>query len=311
MHFISLKYFSRQKLNKLIKLSLKIKRQPHRYRNKLVNKQVGLIFEKPSLRTKCAFYVGAEKLGARSIYFSREEIQLGVRESIPDIARTVSSYLDAVVLRTFSHNNLLEFVKYSSIPVINALTDYLHPSQVLGDFLTIYELKKDIKKIKFSFIGDANNNVAHSLIYGFSILGGNLYLACPKNYQPSFSVMQEAKIYAKVSGAKIFLTHKPQEAAEGADIIYTDVWVSMGKEKEAARRKKSFKDFQINGKILKKAKKNCLIMHCLPAHRGEEITDEVLESKNSIVFLQAENRLYAAEAILVSLLKNPYMGDKN
>jgi ornithine carbamoyltransferase len=301
-NFISLKDFSKEEIIKLVSLIGRLKESPSKYRNVLKNKSIALLFEKPSLRTKTAFYLGALQLGAQPIYYSPQEVMLGKREKVSDVARTLSRFLDAVVLRTFSHNTILEFAKYSIIPIINGLSDLLHPSQVLADLFTIWELKKDLKKIKVVFIGDGNN-VCHSLIYAFSILGGNLYIATPKKYSPSSEVLKEAKVFSSKSKAKIIISNSVKEVAKDADVLYTDVWTSMGKEKEKNIRKKIFKNFQINDKILKLAKKDCIVMHCLPAHRGEEITDSVIDGKNSVVFLQAENRLHSAKAVLVYLLK--------
>jgi ornithine carbamoyltransferase len=300
-HFISLKDFSSARIRKLIKLSIDIKAHPFKYKSVLKDRSIGLLFQKPSLRTKTSFYIGALQLGGSPIYYAPEEVKLGKRENVADVSRSLSKYLDAIILRTFSHNTIREFAKFSSIPVINGLSDLCHPSQVLADILTICELKGDIKKIKLSYIGDGNN-VCHSLIYAFSILGGNLCIATPKGYSPDREVLKEAKKYALLSGAKITFTNSPKDILKGSDVIYTDVWTSMGKEKERDMRKKHFQDFQINDKILKLANKDCIVMHCLPAHRGEEITDSVLDSKKSVVFLQAENRLYTAKAILVYLL---------
>ncbi|RKY38943.1 MAG: ornithine carbamoyltransferase [Candidatus Omnitrophota bacterium] len=300
-NFISLKYFSKRKVNELITLTARIKKNPQRFRKTLNDFTIGLLFQKPSLRTKTAFYLGALQLGARAIYFSPQEVQMGKRETTFDVAKTLARYIDCVVLRCFSHQTILDFVKASTIPVVNGLSDFLHPSQVLGDLFTLYEVKKDIRKIKVVFIGDGNN-VCHSLLYGFSIIGGNLVVATPEGYSPDREVVQEAKDFAKVSGAGIEVLHDPIKAAKNSDVIYTDVWVSMGKEKESSKRIKAFKRFQVNDKILKRAKKDCLIMHCLPARRGQEITGKVLDSKNSIIFLQAENRLHSAKAILVYLL---------
>ena len=300
-HFISLKYFSKKKLLFLIKLAAEIKKNPEHFKDKLKEKRIGILFEKPSLRTKASFYIGSYELGAFPIYFSPFEVNLGKRESISDVARTLSKFLDCIVLRTFSHKTILELCKTSAIPVVNGLTDLLHPSQVLGDLFTLCELGKDLKKIKFTYIGDGNN-VCHSLLYAFSILGGRITVATPKKYSPDSAIVEGAKNFSKISGAEINLVNDPFLAAKDADVIYTDVWVSMGKEKEKKERMKAFKKFQVNEEILKLAKKNCLIMHCLPAHRGEEIADSVLDSKNSIIFLQAENRLHSAKAILVYLL---------
>ncbi|HDN86580.1 MAG: ornithine carbamoyltransferase [Candidatus Omnitrophota bacterium] len=307
-NFISLKYFSKRKINNLITLTARIKKNPQKFKRVLNDFTIGLLFQKPSLRTKTAFYLGALQLGARAIYFSPQEVQMGEREATFDVARTLARYLDCVVLRCFSHQTILDFVKASTIPVVNGLSDFLHPSQVLGDLFTLHEVKKDIRRIKVVFIGDGNN-VCHSLLYGFSIIGGNLVVATPENYSPNREVVQEVKDFAKVSGAKIEVLHDPIKAAEDSDVVYTDVWVSMGKEKESSKRIKAFKKFQVNDKILKKAKKTCVIMHCLPARRGQEITSKVLDSKNSIIFLQAENRLHSAKAILVYLLNKKFSQD--
>ncbi len=300
-HFISLKYFSAEQIQNLIELSREIKKTPQAYNSYLKGKTVGLIFEKPSLRTKTAFYVGALQLGAFAIYYSGEELRLGVREKISDVARTLSKFLDGIVLRTFSHDNLLELVRYASLPVINGLDDLLHPSQVLADLLTIKELKGDLKNLKVAYIGDGDN-VCHSLIYAFSLLGGRLYVATPKRFPPQREIVEEVRGFAKISGAELVFSHNVEEIAQNADVLYTDVWVSMGKEKEKHKRRRIFKNFQINDKILAKANKDCIVMHCLPAHRGEEITDSVMDGPRSVVFDQAENRLYSAKAILVYCL---------
>ncbi len=301
-NFVSLKDLSRKELIRLVELSFRIKKKPSLYRDALRGKDVGLLFQKPSLRTKTSFYVGAMQMGARVVYYSPEEVKLGQREKVSDAARTLAGYLNGIVLRTFSHSVIEEFAKVRTLAVINALSDLLHPSQVLGDLLTLYELKKDVKKIKFVYIGDGNN-VCHSLIYAFSILGGNIFIATPKGYTPDRKVLQEATQIAKKSNAKITMLSDPKRAALLADVLYTDVWASMGKEKEMTERKKVFKRFRIDDKILKMAKKSCIVMHCLPAHRGEEITDSVIDGKNSVVFKQAQNRLYSAKAILLYTLR--------
>ncbi|MFA5271530.1 MAG: ornithine carbamoyltransferase [Candidatus Omnitrophota bacterium] len=301
-HFISLKDFSKQDIYKLVNLALDIKRNPIKYKDALSGKCVGLLFEKPSLRTKAAFCVGAYQLGGHAVYYAPSEVQLGKRETTADVSRTVSRFFDTAVLRTFSHDNIIGFAKMSSIPVINALSDAMHPSQILGDLVTMCELKGDIEKLKIAYIGDGNN-VCNSLIHAFAILGGNLVIANPKGYEPDKKTIEEMNECTKISGAKINIVTKAEEAAKGSDVLYTDVWASMGQEKEKARRKKNFSKFQINDKILGLAKKDCIVMHCLPAHRGEEITDSVMESENSEVFLEAENRLHTAKAILVYVFK--------
>ncbi len=301
-HFVSLKYFSSKELNDLLDLAAQMKKDPRSSKSLLEGKSIGLLFEKASLRTKTAFYIGAQQLGAKAIYYSPQEVRLGQREEVADVARTLSVYLDAVVVRTFSHGNILKFSEISSIPVVNALSDLLHPSQALADILTIRELKGDLKKLKVAYIGDGNN-VCNSLIYAFSVLGGNLDLAIPKGYQPYESILGEVESYHRVSGAKINLTDSVLQVAKDADVLYTDVWTSMGKEQEKEERKKAFKNFRIDDKILNRAKPDAIVMHCLPAHRGEEITSSVIEGKKSVVFQQAENRLHTAKAILTYILK--------
>ena len=301
-HFVSLKYFSSQEINEILDLATQMKKNPRVSKSVLEGKSVGLLFEKASLRTKTAFYIGAQQLGAKVIYYSPQEVRLGQREEVADVARTLSVYLDAIVVRTFSHSSILKFSEISSIPVVNALSDLLHPSQALADILTIRELKGDLKKLKVAYIGDGNN-VCNSLIYAFSVLGGNLDLAIPKGYQPYESILDEVKSYHRVSGAKINLTDSVLQVAKDADVLYTDVWTSMGKEQEKEERKKAFKNFRIDDKILSRAKADAIVMHCLPAHRGEEITSSVIDGKNSVVFQQAENRLHTAKAILTYILR--------
>lgn len=301
-HFISLKYFSSKEIEELVNLASRIKSKPSDFKNSLTGKSVGLLFEKSSLRTKTAFYIGALQLGAQAIYYAPEEVKLGEREEICDVSRSLSAYLDLVVLRTFAHERILEFAKFSSVPIVNGLSDFLHPSQALADILTIQDLKGDIKKQKIVYSGDGNN-VCHSLIYACAILGANLTLAIPEGYLPASQVLDEAGSYCKISGGEIKIAGSIEEAGRGADVLYTDVWTSMGKESEKDERKKVFKSFQIDDKILAQAKSDCIVMHCLPAHRGEEITASVVEGKNSVVFLQAENRLHAAKAILSYILK--------
>lgn len=302
-NFISLQDLNKHQLLDLINLAQEIKDHPQDFSESLLGKSVGLVFQKPSLRTKTSFYLGAKQLGANSIYYDPQEVQLGQREEIRDVARTLSQYLDIVVLRIFSHQDILEFAEFSSVPAVNGLTDLLHPSQVIADLLTILELKKNIENIKVAYIGDTNN-VCNSLINAFSLLGGNLQIATPR--QCFLSQENTKKITSRFSqsGGTFAITDSPQEAARQADVIYTDVWASMGEEKEAKQREKIFQNFQINDKILKKAKDDNIVMHCLPAHRGQEISNSVFEGDNSVVFLQAANRLHAAKAILI------FVGDK-
>ncbi|MFH1768393.1 MAG: ornithine carbamoyltransferase [Candidatus Omnitrophota bacterium] len=297
-NFLSLKDLTAGEINALVKLAYSIKKRPGDYKGRLKGKSVGLLFQKPSLRTKTAFCLGGQQLGADVIYYSPDEVKLGQREKISDVAKTLSAYMNIVVLRTFSHQIIEEFAGSFKGAVVNGLSDLLHPSQIVGDLLTLFELNKNIKKIKCVYLGDGNN-VCHSLLYAFSILGGNVFIATPLGFEPDREVVRTCYSIAKKSKARICIGNNPLEAVSGADVIYTDVWISMGKEDETKMRKKVFKRFMVNDKILTFAKNNYIVMHCLPAHRGEEISDSVLDSANSKVFIQAANRLHSAKAILL------------
>jgi ornithine carbamoyltransferase len=242
------------------------------------------------------------QLGGYSIYLGPGEINLGIRESIHDVAKTLSRYVDAITLRTFEHKNVVDMARYASVPVINGLSDFSHPCQALADIYTIKEKLKTVKGKTLAYVGDGNN-VCHSLLYACAKVGMNMNVAAPGGYEPQKEVYEGAKLAAGKEKASINLLHNAQEAVKNADVIYTDVWTSMGQEKEAEKRKKIFKEFQVNKKLVNLAKPGALIMHCLPAHRGEEITDEVIDGKNSIVFDQAENRMHVEKAILIVLLK--------
>ena len=299
--FISIKNLTEKEIENIFELSDKLKKSPAQFSQVLKSKVLAMIFQKPSCRTQVSFEVGMFQLGGASFYLGPEQLKLGSRETTGDIARTLSRYVDGIVLRTFAHKNVLEMAQCAGVAVINALTDLLHPCQALSDIYTIRERFPDLNKVKLAFVGDGNN-VCHSLVYGCSKVGLNLNIATPKGYAPEAAVLQEAKSFAKSTGAEINVFDNAKQAAKGADIIYTDVWASMGQEEEAKKRKQDFKDFQVNSSLLSLAQPGCLIMHCLPAHRGEEITDEVLDSANSVVFDQAENRLHVQKAILVQLL---------
>jgi ornithine carbamoyltransferase len=301
-HFIALKDFTSREVAEFIDLSIKIKNKPLNYSKRLRGKCIGLLFEKPSVRTKTAFYVGALQLGAQAIYYTPQEVKLGEREKVSDVASTLASYLDAVVLRTFEHNTVSEFAKFSTIPVINGLSDFLHPSQVLADVMTIVEKKGKVKGLKVVYIGDGNN-VCNSLMYVLAILGGEFYVVTPRGYEPSAEVVESVKKIASQTGAAIDISNSLFDTVNDADVLYTDVWVSMGNRDDEEARKKAFKNFQINDTIVSRAKSGAIVMHCLPAHRGQEITDSVIDGKNSVVFQQAENRLHTAKAILLYLFK--------
>lgn len=301
--FISIKDLTAQEIEGIFDLTGKLKKDKGRFSKTLSGKTLALIFQKPSCRTRVSFEVGMYQLGGNSIYLGPEEINLGVRECIKDVARTLSRYIDGIVLRTFAHTNVIEMAKFASVPVINGLSDFSHPCQALADLYTIREKFKDTRKITLAYVGDGNN-VCHSLLYACAKTGVNFQIATPEGYEPEELVFQEAQRIAGIKNSRIILSNNPAAAVKGAAVIYTDVWASMGEEKEANKRKKVFKNFQVNKELLKFANKNALIMHCLPAHRGEEITDGVMDSPNSIVFDQAENRLHLQKAILIKLLGN-------
>lgn len=259
----------------------------------LKEKNLALLFEKPSLRTRLSFEVGINQLGGHSVYLGPEEVGLGKRELVKDVARVLCRYVDGIIARVFSHKDLTELAKYSSVPVVNALSDLYHPCQVLSDIHLIKEKRGELKGLKVAFLGDGSNNVAHSWVLGAAKMGINLVIASPEGYGPKREIVEAA--------GEILVTTDIEEAAKRADVLYTDVWTSMGQEEEAERRKKIFADYQLNRKALDLAKKECLLMHCLPAHRGQEITCDVLEGDNSIIFEQAENRLHLQKALLVFL----------
>jgi ornithine carbamoyltransferase len=299
---ISIKDLSIQDIQEILDLTDELKRDKAKFSSVLKGKTLALIFQKPSNRTRVSFEVGMFQLGGYAIYLRPDEINLGVRESIKDVAKTLSRYIDCIVLRTFEHKNVLELAKYSDKPVINGLSDFSHPCQALADIYTIKEKLKNIKGVTLAYIGDGNN-VCNSLLFACSETGMNMAVATPKGFAPDPTVLKDAIKLAASLGSRIKITNSPEEAVKDADVIYTDVWTSMGQEKEAQKRKAIFKRFQINKKLISLAKKNCLIMHCLPAHRGEEITDEVIDSQNSVVFDQAENRMHIQKAILIKLIK--------
>jgi len=272
--------------------------EPHPY---LAGKTLGMIFRKSSTRTRVSFEVGMYQLGGCPLFLSSQDIQLGRGEPISDTARTLSRYLNGIMIRTFDQEEVEELARYADIPVINGLTDLHHPTQAVADMLTIKEHKGRLKGLKLGFIGDGNN-VAHSLIEAGSKLGLKVFVACPPGYDPDAAIVQKAVSEAAVTGAEIHLVRDPREAADGADALYTDVWASMGQEAEQKKREQEFAGFQINSGLLKLAKPDAVVLHCLPAHRGEEITEEVIEGPQSVVFDEAENRLHAHKALLALLL---------
>jgi ornithine carbamoyltransferase len=267
----------------------------------LSDKTLAMIFEKPSLRTRVTFETAMTQLGGHAIYLAPSDIGLGKRESVPDVAKNLSRWVDGIMARTFAHQTVADLAKNASIPVVNALSDQEHPCQILADFFTIYERQRHLDRIKLTYIGDGNN-VCNSLLLAAGLLGTQMTVACPRGYEPSEEVLSLAKRLARESRARIEVLRVPEEAVEGADVVYTDVWASMGQEAEAARRAKVFARYQVNEKLLSNAKEDVMVMHCLPAHRGLEITDEVLDGPNSIVLDEAENRLHIQKAIMVKLM---------
>jgi ornithine carbamoyltransferase len=285
------------KTSELLKLQL-LRGEEHRL---LKGKTLAMIFEKPSTRTRVSFEVGMWQLGGYALYLSTNDLQLGRGETIADTAQTLSRYVNGIMARVFAHQTILDLVKFSSVPVINGLSDFTHPCQGLADLFTIYEKKGRLRGLKLAYVGDGNN-VVHSLLYGCSKVGMNINLGCPKEYEPNPEVVSKAKKEGGRSGCKVKLTNDPKEAVRDADIIYTDVWASMGKEKEREKRVKILKPYQVNSKLIRGAKEDYLFMHCLPAHRGEEVTDEVADSKNSVIFDQAENRLHTQKALMALIM---------
>ena len=267
----------------------------------LSGKTLALLFEKPSLRTRVSFEVAIRQLGGQAIYLSPAEVGLGKRESVADVARVLNRYVDAIVSRTFSHNTLEALASNADVPVINALSDREHPCQILADLFTIYEKKGELKGLTLAYIGDGNN-VAHSLLLAAALVGLNIRIASPKDYKVDDNILSTAQSYAIDSGAKIVLTEKPTQAVINADIIYTDVWTSMGQEEESKKRRQAFADYQVNSKLLALAREDAIFMHPLPAHRGEEVAEGILDSPASVVFDQAENRMHLTKALLVSIL---------
>jgi len=267
----------------------------------LKGKTLGMIFEKPSTRTRVSFEVGMWQLGGYALYLSASDLQLGRGETIGDTARVLSRYVNGIMARVFAHQTIVDLVKYATVPVINGLSDFTHPCQGLADLFTIYEKKGHLSGLKFAYVGDGNN-VAHSLIYGCSKVGMDIGLACPKGYEPDPKVVSEGREEARKRGRVVTVTNDPVEVVLGADVIYTDVWASMGKEKEREERVRVLKPYQVNAELVKRAKQDYIFMHCLPAHRGEEVTNEVADSKNSVIFDQAENRLHTQKALMALIM---------
>jgi ornithine carbamoyltransferase len=296
--FLSLADLTRTELEEILHLAATLKRDLKAGKRPplLAGKSLAMIFEKPSLRTRVTFEVGMTQLGGYPIYLTPKDIQLGERESVADVARNLERWVDLIMARTFSHATLVELAAHAAVPVINGLSDVLHPCQALADCFTLIEKRGRLDGLRVAFIGDANN-VANSWMEAAAKFGFSFVLACPPGYEPHEATFGSAR----AAGAQVEVTHDAAAAAQGADVLYTDVWTSMGQEEEAEQRKRDFEPYQINAKLLRRARPDALVMHCLPAHRGEEITGDVIDSPQSIVFDQAENRLHTQKGIMVWL----------
>jgi ornithine carbamoyltransferase len=301
--FLALADYSPEEIRYLIDLAIDIKRKQKagEVYQPLRGKTLGMIFEKSSTRTRVSFEVGMYQLGGHALFLSRNDIQLGRGEPLWDTAQVMSRYLDGIMIRTFAHRNVIELARGATVPVINGLTDYAHPCQALADYQTVFEHKGRLEGLKIAYIGDGNN-MAHSLMIGAAKLGMTVAVASPKGYEPDAETVKLTREVAEQTGGKLILTDNAKEAASEADVLYTDVWASMGMEQEQKEREVAFANFQIDENVAKYAKKDYLFMHCLPAHRGEEVSEGVIDGPNSIIYDQAENRLHAQKAIMAATM---------
>lgn len=302
-HLISLNDLTCEEINELIDLAIKLKKdnkegKTHHY---LKGQSLGMIFSKSSTRTRVSFEVGMYQLGGQALFLSSNDIQLGRGEPISDTAQVLSRFLDGIMIRTFKHSDVIELAERGSIPIINGLTDDEHPCQVLADLQTIYEHKGVLKGLKLAYIGDGNN-MAHSLLHGCSKVGMDIAVASPDGYTCGEKFVNEAKAAAEISGSKVLMTSDPIEAIKDADVVYTDTWASMGQESEKEIRAKIFAPYQVNKELFSYAKKDAMFLHCLPAYRGYEVTEDVIDGPNSYIFDEAENRLHVQKAVLVKLM---------
>lgn len=288
----------KEEVGEILSLAMEIKKNKEKYRNALKDKILAMVFEKPSLRTRMTFEVGMLEMGGKAIYLGPSEIQLGKRESIADVARNLERWVDGIMIRTFGHENVEEMAKWAKPPVINGLSDLHHPCQALADYLTLFEKFGKLEGLKLAYIGDGNN-VCHSLLEGAAKLGVNISIATPEGYEPKKEIVERAM---KEANSEIEILRDPFEAVKGADAIYTDTWTSMGQEHEKETRVKIFRPYQVNRSLMEKTGKKTYFMHCLPAHRGEEVTDDVIDSEYSLVFDEAENRLHVQKAVMHILI---------
>lgn len=299
--FLTMKEIGRADLEALFRLADRMKKDPDAFLGKLRGRTLALLFQKPSIRTRVSFQVGIHELGGQAVYMDPQEMPLGERESVRDVARVLSRYCDAIVARTHLHSDVEELARNASVPVINGLSDQFHPCQTIADLFTIREKFRSLEKMNVAYVGDGNN-VLNSLLYGVAKVGAHLAIATPRGYEPSEEILRDIKGIAKESGSKITLSNNPFTAIKNAHAIYTDVWVSMGQEKQRDQRLRDFQPFQLNAALIGKAPKDSIVLHCLPAHRGEEITNDVIEGSRSAIFDQAENRLHTQKALVYLLL---------
>ena len=301
-HFLTITDVSPEELQALVRRTSSFKRSRALSRRLLAGRTIALVFQKPSMRTRVAFEVAVLELGGTVVYLGQDDIRLGQREPVKDVARVLSGYVDGIVVRTFAHRDAEEFAAYARVPVINGLSDAVHPCQAVADLATMEQEAGRLKGLRVAYVGDGNN-VLHSLAHGCAMLGVHLAVATLQHYRPDPAIWREVLRLAKAGRAQVRWDTDPRSAVRGAGIVYTDVWVSMGQEAERATRLSAFRGYQLNAALLKQAAPGCRVMHCLPAHRGEEIADELMESRRSLVFRQAENRLHAHKAILELLFR--------
>jgi ornithine carbamoyltransferase len=300
--FIEIHDYSAAEVQHIFELAHAIKQHPQNYRDALAGQTLAMIFEKSSTRTRVSFEVGMFQLGGHALFLSSRDIQLGRGEPIYDTAKVLSRYVDGIMARTFAHKTVTDLAEYASVPVINGLTDLSHPCQAMTDYFTAWEHLGDLKGKKIAYIGDGNN-MAHSLMFGASKVGMNIAVATPGGYAPDPMVVAQAKADADHAGTKVIVTTSIDEAVADADVVETDVWASMGQEAEAQKRQKDFENWQVSARVMSLAKRSAIFMHCLPAHRGEEVAAEVIDSPQSVIYDEAENRLHVQKAILVALMK--------
>jgi ornithine carbamoyltransferase len=301
--FLSIRDLSLYEFSRLLDRATEVKKHPHKYRKALENQILAMIFQKPSLRTRMTFEAGMLQLGGEAIYLAPSDIQMGSREGVYDIGKNLERWVDGIMIRTFGHQIAVDLAASTRIPVINALTDLSHPCQAMADFLTLRDHKGSLANLKLAYIGDGNN-VCHSLMLAAARGGTKMAVATPAGYEPKPEIVRAAREDGKDTGFELILTTSAEEAVSGADAVYTDVWASMGQEAEKDQRARIFAPYQVNAGLMSGAKKDAIFMHCLPAHRGDEVTDEVIDAPTSVVYDQAENRLHAQKAILLALMEN-------